>query len=160
MKILSHDVLDNTLILHFDINFTHITYTKMSSGDRDKKEWSFGELECEQIELKYSKNKNTLNIITNSDIDFLVLLITKIDKHSCYYSYYINLNTPKNKLNNNNSTVTFDQTQLNFSNTSLNTSFSKSLKIHPIKNQNIFANIKKKGIIDQTSSNNGDCSFL
>lgn len=134
MKIDSYEVLNNTLVLHFNINFKQINYTKMSYLIPILSESKSGELDCEQIELKYSKNKNTLNIPTDVNVDFIVILITKVDKKSCHYSYYINLKS-NNLLQDQKPTLT---------NNLINRTGTLSIKINPIKNQNIFANIKKK----------------
>lgn len=134
MKIDSYEVLNNTLVLHFNINFKQINYTKMSYLIPVLSESKSGELDCEQIELKYSKNKNTLNIPTDVNVDFIVILITKVDKKSCHYSYYINLKS-NNLLQDQKPTLT---------NNLINSTATLCIKINPIKNQNIFANIKKK----------------
>lgn len=131
-------------MVYFDTPFKQINYIKMESVD------NCGNLDCEEMEIKYSKRKNTLNLFTTGSSNIIVLLITEFDKKDTCYAYHIKTthkDTHKDTLPDN-----FDS---NFD--SIANGFTKLLKsgmgeeiqdqdhIVPIKNQNIFAKIKRKG---------------
>jgi hypothetical protein len=142
MKINSYEILNNTIILYFDGVFKQVNYIKMESVSSID---NSGELECEEMEIKYSKKKNTLNLFINEQTNVIVILVTEMDKRALCYSYYIHL---KNHLEN-----SFNGLELPFTN-----KVSKLIKSEKIldlqeskykiqsfeKNQNIFANIKRK----------------
>ena len=88
MKINSYEILNNTIILHFDVSFKQVNYIKMESVSSIN---NSGELECEEMEIKYSKKKNTLNLFINELTNVVVVLITEIDKRALCYSYYIHI---------------------------------------------------------------------
>ena len=88
MKIKSYEISNNTIILHFDVSFKQVNYIKMESVSSID---NSGELECEEMEIKYSKKKNTLNLFINEQTNVIVVLITEMDKRGLCYSYYIHL---------------------------------------------------------------------
>ena len=59
MKITSFTFSNNSLVVYFDVDFRQISYVKMESQSNNL----HGTLECEEMEIKYSKKKNTLNIL-------------------------------------------------------------------------------------------------
>lgn len=166
MKIINFTFSEDSLIVYFDVEFKQINYVKMESNGYS----NHGVLECEEMEIKYSKKKNLLKLFTNNTNDtnnIIILLITVFDNKDVCYSYYINRldnNKPdaNNHLDTNNNSDT-NNNENTMSNMDLMArGFTKlfknegefhmnedkptplSLSIFPIKNQNIFANIKKK----------------
>lgn len=139
MKINSYKISNNTIILHFDVSFTQVNYIKMESVSSID---NSGELECEEMEIKYSKKKNTLNLFTNESKNVIVILITEMDKKSLCYSYYIHL---ENKSNIANSLGGLDSHFQKVLDIPFNNNIESKYKIE-IKNQNIFADIKRKEV--------------
>ena len=134
MKINSYETLNNTIILHFDVSFKQVNYIKMESVLSID---NSGELECEEMEIKYSKKKNTLNLFINESTNVIVILITEMDKRALCYSYYIRLE------NKNLSNRLEEPFMLKFEQI-MDLQESK-YKIQSFeKNQNIFADIKRK----------------
>jgi hypothetical protein len=134
MKINSYEISNNTVILHFDISFTQVNYIKMESVSSID---NSGQLECEEIEIKYSKKKNTLNLFINEQTNVVVVLITEMDKRGLCYSYYIHLEKGNS----------FSELDLSFQKilTTPLTNKESEYKIKSFeKNQNIFADIKRK----------------
>ena len=109
-----------------------------------------GELECEEMEIKYSKKKNTLNLFINEQTNVIVVLITEMDKRGLCYSYYIHLEKgilEKSILERGNFENSFSELDLPFQKI-LTTPFTNKESKYKIqsfeKNQNIFADIKRK----------------
>jgi hypothetical protein len=122
-----------------------------------------GTLDCEEMEIKYSKNRNVLNTFIKDDTDIIVILITEFDNKMIYYAYYINKNK-QNRIENQENLLEKGLVSLLTSNKTTNIiksnkinevnetnkinqvdqNNSDGIKICPIKNQNIFAKIKKK----------------
>ena len=111
-----------------------------------------GELECEEMEIKYSKKKNTLNLFINEQTNVIVVLITEMDKRGLCYSYYIHLEKgilekgilEKSILEKGNFENSFSELDLPFQKI-LTTNKESKYKIQSFeKNQNIFADIKRK----------------
>lgn len=155
MKVTNFTFSDNRLVVYFDVDFKQINYIKMESIGNDYT------LECEEMEIKYSKKKNTLNLFVHNGSKIVVLLITIFDNKDVCYAYYmtrqINANIGEKEDNMDMMTRGFTQlfkngfgenNQSNIEKPStipLQTSTSENaVKVCPIKNQNIFANIKKK----------------
>jgi hypothetical protein len=151
MKITNFTFSDNSLVVYFDVEFKQINYVKMESQYNN----SHGTFECEEMEIKYSKKKNTLNLFVGDVTNTIVLLITVFDNKDMCYSYYMTKPKPKRK------DEMFDDTQTNMDlmargfkqlfkgesyqeETTSEMNTEQTIKIHPIKNQNIFVNIKKK----------------
>lgn len=159
MKIDSYTIVDNVLTLHFDCYFRQISYIKMESSCISDS----GTLDCEEMEIKYSKNRNVLNTFIKDDTDIIVILITEFDNKMIYYAYYINKNK-QNRIENQENLLEKGLVSLLTSNKTTNIiksnkinevnetnkinqvdqNNSDGIKICPIKNQNIFAKIKKK----------------
>jgi hypothetical protein len=142
MKINSYEILNNTIILYFDNSFKQVNYIKMESVSSID---NSGELECEEMEIKYSKKKNTLNLFINEQTNVIVILITEMDKRALCYSYYIHLeNHLENSFRGLEFPVMNKVSKLIKSEKILDLQESK-YKIQSFeKNQNIFANIKRK----------------
>jgi hypothetical protein len=150
MKIDSYTIVENILTLHFDCYFRQISYIKMESNCISDS----GTLECEEMEIKYSKNRNVLNTFIKNDSNTIVILITEFDNKMIYYSYYIKINTQITNNNQDNllanglaSLLTSNKTTNIIKSNKINEvdqNNSDGIKICPIKNQNIFAKIKKK----------------
>ena len=139
MKIKSYEISNNTIILHFDVSFKQVNYIKMESVSSID---NSGELECEEMEIKYSKKKNTLNLFINEQTNVIVVLITEMDKRGLCYSYYIHLE--KSILEKGNFENSFSELDLPFQKI-LTTNKESKYKIQSFeKNQNIFADIKRK----------------
>jgi len=123
IKVESYTVLENNIILKFNKSFTQINYIKLKSFSKIT---NCGELDSEEFGIKYSKPKNTLNLFITSDCHFLSILITNVDDNPLYYSYYLTNEKLKEK-------------QIYKSN--------EARYIYtPIKNENIFAILKKKSL--------------
>ena len=120
IKVESYTVLDNNIVLKFNKSFTQITYIKSQSFSKIS-DTSVGELDSEEIGIKYSKPKNTINLFITSDCHFLSILITNVDDKPLYYSWYL--------------------TELA---KGANNKVKEKIKYMSIKNENIFAILKKK----------------
>lgn len=147
MKIDSYEISNNTIILHFDVSFKQVNYIKMESVSSID---NSGELECEEMEIKYSKKKNTLNLFINESTNVIVVLVTEMDKRGLCYSYYIHLeksNLGKGNFGKGNFENAFGELDLPFQKI-LTTPFTNKESKYKIqsfeKNQNIFADIKRK----------------
>jgi len=123
IKVESYTVLDNNIVLKFNKSFTQITYIKSQSFSKIS-DTSVGELDSEEIGIKYSKPKNTINLFITSDCHFLSILITNVDDKPLYYSWYL---TELAKGTNN--------------------KIKEKIKYMSIKNENIFAILKKKSLL-------------
>ena len=154
MKITNFTFSDNSLIVYFDVDFKQINYVKMESQSTD----SHGTLECEEMEIKYSKKKNTLNLFIGGVTNTIVLLITVFDNKDVCYSYYMK---PKGEIHKDKQDKQDKQTNMDLMARGFTQLFKgehcksaevdssiitteNTVKLCPIKNQNIFANIKKK----------------
>lgn len=139
IKIESYTVLDNNIVLKFNKSFTQITYIKSQSFSK-LFDTSVGELDSEEIGIKYSKPKNTINLFITSDCHFLSILITNVDDKPLYYSWYLNepmgSSLAKPILN------TF-----NIKRQGTNNKVKEKIKYMSIKNENIFAILKKKSLL-------------
>ena len=134
------------------MEFKQINYVKMESQSQE----SHGTLECEEMEIKYSKRKNTLNLFISDIANTIVLLITTFDNKDVCYSYYMNKQKDKQKALEEDKQTNMDlmargfkqlfKSQSNILDKEDNEFITaeNTIKIYPIKNQNIFANIKKK----------------
>ena len=123
IKVESYTVLDNNIVLKFNKSFTQITYIKSQSFSKIS-DTSVGELDSEEIGIKYSKPKNTINLFITSDCHFLSILITNVDDKPLYYSWYL---TERAK--------------------GANNKVKEKIKYMSIKNENIFAILKKKSLL-------------
>jgi len=124
IKVESYKVLDNNIVLKFNKSFTKINYIKSQSFSKIS-DTSVGELESEEFGIKYSKPKNTINLFITSDCHFLSILITNVDDKQLYYSYYLTVGSHLQEIN--------------------NKCLTKDDYIYKrIKNENIFAILKKK----------------
>ena len=145
MKITNFTFSDNSLVVYFDVEFKQINYVKMESQSND----SHGILECEEMEIKYSKKKNTLNLFVGDVANTIILLITVFDNKDVCYSYYMTKMFEDKQTNMDLMARGFKQlfkSQSNILDKEDNEFITaeNTIKIYPIKNQNIFANIKKK----------------
>ena len=136
IKIESYTVLDNNIVLKFNKSFTQITYIKSQSFSK-LFDTSVGELDSEEIGIKYSKPKNTINLFITSDCHFLSILITNVDDKPLYYSWY--LNEPMGSL--------LAKPILNTLRQDTNNKVKEKIKYMSIKNENIFAILKKKSLL-------------
>lgn len=145
MKIESFTFFDNTLTLSFDVAFRQITYVKMESEE----DTDCCHFDCEQIEIKYSKKKNTLTLFVNDSTSKIVIFVTKFDTRDILFSYFIDLQEYKKcKSQNRQPTTNADLIERGFKqlmkgNTTQNNNVGKSITC-PIKNQNIFAKVNRK----------------
>jgi hypothetical protein len=161
MKVESYTVLENNIVLKFDKSFTQINYIKMQSFSKIT---NYGELDSEEFGIKYSKPKDTLNLFITSDCHFLSVLITNVDNKQLYYSYYLNDVGPndtklkdkspvlsdvlESKKNVKPSRFTLPKTIMNSKNYTRGVTDKKENEYiyTPIKNENIFAILKKKSL--------------
>lgn len=87
MKIISYEQLEKGIILHFEQDFNQIKYLKMKT---DNFKDQFGELECDETEIKFTKPKRSLNIYKDKS-EFINLYLKEIDNHPINVSYFIKL---------------------------------------------------------------------
>jgi hypothetical protein len=128
MKLISHSICNNTIKLSFDAYFSNLSFIKMISLKNCN-----NDLDCETIQIKYSKHKNFIELLLPRDTDQLVIYIEKIDKEDVNCAFKVPLT---NSL--------LDDKVPNLDDKVPNLNDKKSeLKILSIKNQNIFAKIKK-----------------
>lgn len=131
IKVESYTVLENNIVLKFNKSFTQINYIKLQSFSKIT---DYGELDSEELGIKYSKPKDTLNLFITSDCHFLSVLITNVDDKPLYYSYYLT----------NNDQISSAKYKLP---KSINENKVNNKYIYtPIKNENIFAILKKKSL--------------
>jgi hypothetical protein len=124
IKVESYTVLENDIVLKFNKSFNQINYIKLQSFSKIT---DYGELDSEEFGIKYSKPKDTINLFRQSDCHFFLILITSVDDKPIYYSYYLINGTNKIK----------DTTSC---------SIIDKYIYKPIKNENIFAILKKKDL--------------
>lgn len=141
MKLKSYEILDKNINLVFDKKFKQIKYLKFTSKNNLNKS---GTLECDKIEIKFTKEKSLINVYTEDNTLF-IFYIKEIDNKECDYTYYINLNEQCNKNNKEN-----ENADIGVGLSKLLNGFSEEKTIEKnwqcvIKNRNIFANIKRKG---------------
>ena len=113
MKLLSFTNSDSILNLVFDTYFTKISFLKMCIDESN-------EVECENIEIKFSKNKNNIQLLNNEQTKQIIIYINDIDGENINCAFNVNL--------------TLYESQSN-----IQSNIQKQLLI---KNQNIFAKIK------------------
>lgn len=152
MNIESWNIVENNINIVFNQNFKQIKFVKMRHYQNKKTNLL---LDSEEIELKYSKNKNMINLFYDNQNtnDFLIILIRELDTQSVLYSFFLELKNKtlikKEKENVSESdlmglglSMLFKQNE----NENYNNDHDKNnqnIKICPIKNRNIFAKIKK-----------------
>ncbi len=123
MKLISYSICNNTIKLSFDAYFSNLSFIKMISLKNCN-----NDLDCETIQIKYSKHKNFIELLLPYDTDQLVIYIEKIDKEDVNCAFKVpNLDGKVPNLNGKESEIKKES----------------ELKILSIKNQNIFAKIKK-----------------
>ena len=82
MKIISSETKDdNSIKVKFDRNFEQIKFVKMECVGQ-------GNMDCEEMEIKYSKPKDIINLFLNNS-RMIVILIKEIDNKQVLFSYYI-----------------------------------------------------------------------
>lgn len=124
MKITYYNINSNTVTLNFNKHFKQIKFIKMELLN-DKNSESL--MHSEEFEIKYNKDKSTIDLFISSQ-DFFILLIKEIDYIPVIYSYYL---TIKSQYQAN----TLKEIKTNILSNNINC---------PIKNENIFAKITKK----------------
>jgi len=122
MKISSYEFNNNTLEIIFDTSFKQIIYSKIEPIINDDINDDIN-MDSDNTEIMYSKNKNNITIFTQKQ--YIIVLITQIDNKPVQYAYRISKENNKS----------IDKT--------INNNFNLKIQC-PIKNENIFANIKKK----------------
>jgi hypothetical protein len=151
MKLDSYEILDDTINLIFDKQFKQIKYVKFTSKSNKT-----GELDCDKIEIKFTKAKMSINVYIE-DYSFFIFHIKEIDNNKCDYVYYININENRdNSEINENKDKSENEISGNRDNSeNIGVGLSKLFNGFEektiekkwecvIKNRNIFANIKRK----------------
>lgn len=129
MKLISHSICNNTIKLSFDTYFSSLSFIKIIS----LKNYN-SDLDCETIQIKYSKHKNFIELLLSCETDQLIIYIEKIDKEDVNCAFKVsNLNDKVSNLDGKESELKREKELKKES----------ELKILSIKNQNIFAKIKK-----------------
>lgn len=138
MNLINYKISDKNINLIFDKTFKQIKYLKFTSKNNLN---NIGTLECDKIEIKFTKEKCSINVYTEDDTLF-IFYIKEIDNNECDYTYYINLNQECNNKNiNKNIDIGVGLSKL-FNDFEEKTIEKKWQCV--IKNRNIFANIKRK----------------
>jgi hypothetical protein len=131
--IVSHEIKNETITLHFSRKFKQIKFIKISGENSEN--------ECEMSEIKYTISKDVLQTTFKNDMIFTV---TEIDKDDTLFVY---------KVNDEGNTHIQEQEQDTFSalfsgHLGLTAAFDKSQSNinNPIqiKNQKIFATFRRK----------------
>lgn len=149
MKVISYTILENNIVLKFDTSFNNVNYIKMQSSSEIA---NYGELDSEEIRIKYSKPKDTINLFITPDCHLLTILVTQVDSKPLYYSYYLSNNDGMNKNEMNKKELKKDKFDTLLDNIPIlklipkNNYINKNNYVYnAIKNENIFAKIKRKG---------------
>jgi hypothetical protein len=136
MKLISYSICNNTIKLSFDAYFSNLSFIKMISLKNCN-----NDLDCETIQIKYSKHKNFIELLLPCDTDQLVIYIEKIDKEDVNCAFKVpNLDGKVPNLNDNVPNLDDKESEFKREN---GLKKESELKILSIKNQNIFAKIKK-----------------
>ena len=146
MKVESYTILENNIILKFDTHFKNVNYVKMESLSEFDHQTDLkvsGELDSEEIKIKYSKPKDTISLFVNPNCYLLTILITQVDFKPLYYSYYLMNNDALVSILKS-STPCQDKSLPLTQIASVPLKLKDSFIYTPIKNENIFAKIKKK----------------
>lgn len=161
MKLKSTKFNGDSLTINFDTSFKQIDYVKMECINNQVY------LESEQLQIKFSKIRNWIDVSLNKQNTFTILLVKQINSIDCLFSYYISYNNDINKLNTDTNKENMDTNKENidineeniiflklksnddYSNCSSNSNCYDNTNTNiyiycPIKNENIFAKFKKK----------------
>jgi hypothetical protein len=144
MKLISYSICNNTIKLSFDAYFSNLSFIKMISLKNCN-----NDLDCETIQIKYSKHKNFIELLLPYDTDQLVIYIEKIDKEDVNCAFKVpNLDGKVPNLdgkvpNLDGKVPNLDGKVPNLNGKESEIKKESELKILSIKNQNIFAKIKK-----------------
>ena len=145
MKLKSYEILDETINLIFNKKFKQIKYLKFTN-----KSGKTGELDCDKTEIKFTKEKMSINVY-REDYTLFIFHIKEIDNNKCDYVYYINVNENQD----NSASENQDNTETQDNSGNIGIGLSKLFNGFEektiekkwecvIKNRNIFANIKRK----------------
>ena len=132
MKVISYDYNLKSINIKFDCVFKQIKIIKLESNENELN----GELINDEIEMSFSKEKDTINLFINEP-KLIIIYINELDKQKISYSYLINLK----------STLPMSTSETIDIPLSLEVVKECDQKLDvrcPIKNQNIFAKITKK----------------
>jgi len=161
IKIESYNIRDSILTLHFDKDFKQIRYIKMESDNLLNNSNKTSEsLDCDEMEISYSKRRKCFNICLSNTSDQVIILITQFDKRHTCYGYHIKrqgVNKAGDVKNDNQDLLAKGMISLfsgNFKDNQNDNQCIYNTDIFSIKNQNIFAKIKKKG------ANDGVATFM
>ncbi len=149
--IFSYVIRDNILTLYFDKDFKQIRYIKMESSNSNKTSES---LDCDEMEVSYSKRRKSFNVCLSDNSDQVIILITQFDKRQTLYGYHIKRQI-KNEITTQDLMAKGMISLLSGSNLGSG-SVGKDVDEYSIKNQNIFAKIKRKG----STNNNGVATIM
>jgi hypothetical protein len=159
MKLKSYEILDETINLIFNKKFKQIKYLKFTN-----KSGKTGELDCDKTEIKFTKEKMSINVY-REDYTLFIFHIKEIDNNKCDYVYYINVNENQDnsasenqdntETQDNSASENQDNTETQDNSGNIGIGLSKLFNGFEektiekkwecvIKNRNIFANIKRK----------------
>lgn len=162
MKIESYVIRDNILTLHFDKDFKQIRYIKMESDNfLHNSNKTSNSLDCDEMEISYSKRRKCLNVCLSNNSDQVIILITQFDKRHTCYGYHIKRLEGVNDIKNIDTQqdlmakgmISLLSGNFKHDNT-IDNVVDQNAYIFSIKNQNIFAKIKRKG------AKNGIATFM
>lgn len=150
MKLEEYNITKNTLTLKFDKKFRQIKLLKLEFMDGNT-----NIMDTDNLEMKFSKEKQELILFIKEKVVFVVLYISSIDNEDCNNAYYIKGMCSETE-------TTCSETEMNMTGVSLGLSklikdksgdfFSDNENINKIKNicsiksENIFAEIIKSDI--------------
>lgn len=111
-------------------------------------------LDCDEMEVSYSKRRKSFNVCLSDNSDQVIILITQFDKRQTLYGYHIKRQI-KNEITTQDLMAKGMISLLSGSNLGSG-SVGKDVDEYSIKNQNIFAKIKRKG----STNNNGVATIM
>ena len=163
----SYKLLKETINLNFNKEFKQIKYLQFSSKENDNS--NMYELDCNKVKIKFSKAKSSINVY-KENCKFFIFYIKQIDNEKCNYVYYIKDNEQNMNENEDIKNINENESEdeeykeyekykeyeeyedLNLIGIGISKLFNGGFEEKtiekkwecPIKNRNIFANIKKK----------------
>jgi len=150
MKVESYTIRDSILTLHFDKDFKQIRYIKMESDNLlHNSNKTSDSLDCDEMDISYSKSRKCLNVCLSNNSDQVIILITQFDKQQTCYGYHIKRqNTEQDLMAKGMVSLLSGNFNDNSNDNQNNDDKTVGTYIFSIKNQNIFAKIRKKSAKD------------
>lgn len=149
-----HKFIDSGLHINFDKKFKHIKLQKLERINSTFEQDDVVDLEYDLIELTFSKEKEEITLHTSNNVDTIIVIIWEIDKKDAGYRSFMFIN--KNKIEQESSFLEECNRDLSLFQTEglqklfkkmstemISSPQKKATNCH-IKNENIFAEIKRR----------------